>query len=105
MGSEWLDQYERASGWTLGLLEGAAANLDARTPCDDWDVRTLMDHMLETQQYFVGAARGEDVAPPGQTPPQILGDDPATEFREARSETLQVFGQDGVLDKTGPALG
>ena len=42
---------------------GAASKLDDPTSCDGWDVRTLMNHMLQTQRYFVGAARGEDVAP------------------------------------------
>lgn len=100
-----LDLYGRASAWTLAKATDATPYLDAPTPCDDWDVKTLMNHMLATQQYFVGAARGEDVAPPGGTPPVLLGPDPVADFRNARTETLQVFGEDGVIEKTGPALG
>lgn len=100
-----LDLYVRASGWTLDKAVGASDHLDSRTPCDRWDVGTLMDHMLETQRYFVGAARGQDVAPPGQDPPRIRGDDPVADFQRAREETLEVFGADGVVEKTGPALG
>jgi uncharacterized protein (TIGR03086 family) len=100
-----LDLYGRASAWTSTKVAGAAARLDAPSCCDEWDVRTLMNHMLQTQRYFVGSARGEDVAPPGGAPPDVLSDEPGADFDRARAETLQVFGEPGVLEKTGPALG
>jgi uncharacterized protein (TIGR03086 family) len=100
-----LDLYGRASAWTQSKVEGAGDQLDAETPCDEWDVRTLMNHMLQTQQYFVGSARGEDATPPSPQPPQLLSDDPAADFARARSETLATYGEDGVIEKTGPALG
>ncbi len=64
MTTDLLDLYRSASDWTLDKVTGAADKLDAKTPCDDWDVRQLMNHMLETQQYFVGSAKGEDASPP-----------------------------------------
>src|SRR5690348_3404562 len=100
-----LDLYARASDWTLAKAAGATADLDAPTPCDGWDVRTLMNHMLETQQYFVGAARGQDISPPGQEPPELLSDSPAADFLKARTLTLETFSENGVLEATGPALG
>lgn len=100
-----VDLYARSSAWTLDKVVGAADQQQARTPCEKWDVGTLMDHMLETQQYFVGVARGQDVSPPGQEPPHLLSSDRATDFRHAREETLAAFGADGVLQKTGPLLG
>lgn len=97
--------YERASEWTATKVARAATKLDAATGCDDWDVRTLMNHMLDTQHYFVGAARGEDVSPPSPIPPQLLSDDPIADFDRARAKTLSTFGEPGVIDKTGPSLG
>ena len=97
--------YGRASEWTLGNVAGAAGKLDAPTPCDDWDVRRLMDHMLDTQRYFAGAARNQDVSPPSPNPPELLGDDPVADFDHARSEILTAFGEEGVIEKTGPSLG
>jgi uncharacterized protein (TIGR03086 family) len=97
--------YGQASEWTLGKVAGAADKLDEPTPCDEWNVRRLMNHMLDTQQYFVGAARQQDVSRPSPNPPELLGDDPVADFERVRSEMLTAFGQAGVIEKTGPSLG
>lgn len=102
---DMLDLYDQASAWTLTKVTGAGDQLDRPTPCDAWNVRTLLDHMLDTQRYFIGAARGEDVAPPSPTPPATIGDEPVAAFERGRSELLAAFAQPGVIDKTGPALG
>jgi uncharacterized protein (TIGR03086 family) len=104
MNVDLLDLYGRASDWTNSKVRGATAQLDSRTPCDDWDVRTLMSHMLQTQQYFVDSAQGKE-ATLTPNPPDLVGDDPVKQFEDARAETLRVFGEDGVIEKTGPALG
>ncbi len=100
-----LDLYRQASEWAGTKVAGASGNLDANTLCDEWDVRTLMNHMLQTQKYFVGAARGEDVAPPSSTPPALISNDPTSDFEKARSETLRTFEEPGVIERTGPSLG
>ena len=106
MDLDLLDLYERASEWTATKAEGAARRLDAATPCDGWDVRTLMNHMLDTQRYFVSAARGESASPPASPPPtDLVGDDPADDFRRARNDTIETFAAPGVIERTGPSLG
>ena len=100
-----LGLYGDASEWMLTKVDGAKGDLEARTPCEKWDVRELMNHVLETQRYFVGSANGENVSPPGQEPPDLLGDDPAADFADARAEMLRAFADDEVLERTGPALG
>ena len=104
MTTDLLDLYGQASQWTADKV-ASARDLDAATPCDDWQVRDLLNHMLDTQRYFLGAARGEDVSPPGPTPPSLLSDDPAGDFEQGRAEFLETFGQEGVIEKTGPSLG
>jgi uncharacterized protein (TIGR03086 family) len=100
-----LDAYQRASEWTGSKVAGATTKLDAATLCDGWDVRTLMNHMLDTQRYFGGVARGENVSPPSPLPPQLLSDNPVTDFERAQGETLRAFAEPGVIEKTGPSLG
>jgi uncharacterized protein (TIGR03086 family) len=99
-----LDLYASASDWTVGKVAGVR-DLDAATPCEEWQARDLLNHMLETQRYFVAAARGEDVSPPGPTPPEVLSDDPKRDFERARADVIETFSQEGVVEKTGPALG
>jgi uncharacterized protein (TIGR03086 family) len=105
MKPDLLDLFGQASEWTLGKVGGATEMLSAPTPCDEWDVRSLMNHMLDTQNYFVGAARGEDVSPPSPTPPELLSANPVADFEHARDRTLRTFSEDGVVEKTGPSLG
>lgn len=100
-----LDLYDRASAWTLTKVAGTGGRLDRPTPCAEWDVGTLLNHMLDTQRYFIGAARGENVAPPSPTPPSLIGDDPVAAFERGRAELLRAYGQPGVIDRTGPSLG
>ena len=105
MERDLLDLYDRASAWTTEKVSAAKTSLDVATPCDKWDLRTLLDHMLETQRYFVNSARDEDASPPGATPPATLSDDPAADFEGVRRDVIEAFGDDGVIEKTGPALG
>ena len=60
MDLDLLDLYGQASDWTSTKVVGAASRLDEPTTCEGWDVRTLLHHMLQTQRYFVGSARGEE---------------------------------------------
>ena len=105
MPSDLLELYERASDWTLARVAGAGRKLSAPTPCDDWDVRQLLNHMLQTQRYFAGTARGEELSPPIGQPPDLLGDDPRADFQRGRDDLIEAFRQDGVIERTGPALG
>ncbi len=84
--------------------KGAASKLGDETPCDKWDVRTLMNHMLDTQSYFASTARGEK-ATLSPDPPARLSNDPVADFKRARTYTIESFSQPGVIDKTGPSLG
>jgi uncharacterized protein (TIGR03086 family) len=105
MSTDLLDSYARASAWTLTKVAGAADDLEAPTPCDGWDVRTLMNHMLETQRYFLSTARGVEASPPSGEPPELLGADPVADFEQGRAEMLESFRDPDVQEKTGPALG
>jgi uncharacterized protein (TIGR03086 family) len=99
--------YRQASNWALDKVREAQTQLDAETPCAGWDLRTLMNHMLETHDYFIDTAEGaESASPPGDTPPtNRLGDNPVQDFSDTRERTLSAFGVEGAIEKTGPSLG
>jgi uncharacterized protein (TIGR03086 family) len=99
-----MTRYQRASAWTAEKVAGAANQLDAATPCEDWNVRTLLNHMVQTQQFFSGRAQGKDVALTPD-PPNLIGDDPTGVFERARQDVINVFSEPGVIEKTGPLLG
>jgi uncharacterized protein (TIGR03086 family) len=104
MAADLLDLYRRTGDWASSIVT-QATDLSAATPCDEWTVRDLLNHMLDTQRYFAGSARGEDVAPPGPNPPDLLSDDPVADVRKAQQDVAAAYGQEGVVEKTGPALG
>jgi len=106
MPNELLDKYRTASEWTAAKVARAGDRLDAQTPCDEWDVQTLLNHMLETQQYFVRSARGEAASPPmGEPSEDLIGDDAASAYERGREQTIRTFSEDGVIERTGPSLG
>ena len=77
MGTDLMDLYQRASGWTGEQVAGVT-DLDAATPCDEWRVATCSITSW-TRRYFVSTGRGEDASPPGPTPPDTLSSDPAAD--------------------------
>jgi uncharacterized protein (TIGR03086 family) len=100
-----LDLFERGTEWTASKIPAATKQLSGATPCTSWDVRTLLDHMIDAQQYFAATARGEQVPLPNLSPPALIGDDPVAAYEAIRQETLRAHREPGVLEKTGPSLG
>ena len=100
-----LDLFDRGSEWTASKIPAAVSQLDGATPCEDWDVRTLLNHMVDALQYFSATARGEDAKLDPASPQELIGDDPVATYNELRQETLQAYGEPGVIEKTGPMLG
>ena len=95
---DMLDLFDRATAWSATKVAGAASQLDAPTPCDEWNVRRVIDHMLFVQQMFAAGPSGGIVAPPSGPPPELVGDDPAGEYEEARKNTIVAYSEPGVID-------
>jgi len=68
------------------------ADLDKPTPCTDWQVRDLVDHILHSTAGMTKAARGEQVDWTAPTPHE---DDPAAAFAKRASELRSVMADAG----------
>jgi uncharacterized protein (TIGR03086 family) len=67
---------------------------DDATPCAEWNVRDLLEHMIGVVDSLGAAASG-------RTPePFSLGDDPAAQLRTAASTAMAGWRTPGVLDRT-----
>jgi uncharacterized protein (TIGR03086 family) len=95
-----IDLFDRATAWTATKVAGAQHDLDGATPCDEWNVRRLIDHLLAGQQMFAAGPSGGTVAPPEGPPPELVGNDPATQYEQARTATIEAYAQPGTLAGT-----
>jgi uncharacterized protein (TIGR03086 family) len=102
---ELLDLYEQAADWTQSKVAGALDQLTVQSTCDGWDVRTLLNHMLDTQRYFTAAALGEQASLPSAAPPELVGTDPVGAFERSCTELISAFRAQEDGDKKAMGLG
>jgi uncharacterized protein (TIGR03086 family) len=91
------------------LVEGVGADQwHAATPCTEWDVRQLVDHVTTGNGLFAAIAGGE--RPEGPDGMQRLrlratpapGDDPVAAFRDAADALRRAFSAPGFLEGRYP---
>jgi uncharacterized protein (TIGR03086 family) len=104
METDLIALYRTTSEWTGQKLAGVD-DLGATTPCDEWTARDVVNHIVQTQRYFVSAAKGEDASPPTPTPPDLVSDDAAADLRDVQAQVIEAFSPDGVIERTGPLFG
>ena len=69
--------------WTTLLGAVAPEDLGRATPCSDWSVSDLVDHLVQTPHKFARMVRGEDVDWTAPTPHEA---DPLTAYRRHADE-------------------
>jgi uncharacterized protein (TIGR03086 family) len=87
---------EQSYGQTAKLVAGlTSAELDAPSPCEGWDVRATLNHMLGATWMFTlvnqGLTADDDAG-------DFLGDDASLAVRAAAKENLASWRQPGAFE-------
>lgn len=91
--------------WTTDRIQFAGAgNLDATTPCSQWDLRTLLNHTLGTIDVLAWAVAGDHILTEAgahalATEDRIGDDDPAVAFATRADQALAAWRAPGALDR------
>jgi uncharacterized protein (TIGR03086 family) len=98
--STLLEQYEHALNEFGSRVEQVRDDQwDNPTPCTDWDVRTLIAHVVDEQRwapYLLGGGTVEDAGDRFADDP--LGADGKAAWREASTAARAAFEAEGALD-------
>ncbi|GDY28640.1 hypothetical protein GTS_02730 [Gandjariella thermophila] len=73
---------------------------DAPTPCSDWSVRDLVNHLVSEQRWapwLLYGATLEEVG--GRFDGDVLGDDPTAAWAEAATAAREAFTKPGALSR------
>lgn len=92
-----LEAFERASDRFGATLEEVRDDLWlVPTPCEEWNVRALVNHVVRADRVVPHYLRGvpyDDVP----VPEDVLGDDPLAAWKESRDLALDAFRAEGAL--------
>lgn len=72
------------------------------TPCAEWDVATLVDHLVDEHLWVPPLLDGHDVAAAGgivESAKRTIGTDPAAAWDSASLGSQRSFGEPGALDR------
>jgi uncharacterized protein (TIGR03086 family) len=69
---------------------------DDKTPCTEWNVRDLVNHMVGTTRFFQASA--SRTAPPAPAEGDQLGDDPVATFQAAAEATMAAWTSPGATE-------
>ncbi|TDP89369.1 TIGR03086 family metal-binding protein [Labedaea rhizosphaerae] len=96
-----LDQLTDAVGDFEKLLAGIGADQWALpSPCSEWTVRQVANHVQFGNRQFAAAVAGTPEGPwRKEADDDLLGDKPVAAFRDLADAMLVAFGQPGALER------
>jgi uncharacterized protein (TIGR03086 family) len=92
-----IERIEKATEHTSKIVHGVKTEqLSDPTPCTEFDVRLLLNHVIGGLEMLRDAASGGSPQPPQG---DQFADDPGGTYDERRAKLLEVLRAPGVLDK------
>jgi uncharacterized protein (TIGR03086 family) len=74
---------------------------DAATPCPEWDVRALVNHIVGENRWMPPLLEGKTIAEVGDRfDGDLLGDDPKAAWNDSAAEAVAAVRADGAMDRT-----
>jgi uncharacterized protein (TIGR03086 family) len=99
-----VDQLGRALDATGDLIAGVRDDQWSNpTPCPDWNVRALVNHLVFGHRMFTGIIRGDQPPAPEDLAElrasDHLGDDPLKAYRDGAAALQAAFNQPNALER------
>jgi uncharacterized protein (TIGR03086 family) len=95
-----LDHIGRAVDQTGHIVAGVKPDqFGEPSPCEDWNVRELLNHTLGGMRMFAAAARGETVDESVYSS-DLVGDDPAASFEREAAALKEAWSDPALLERT-----
>jgi len=92
-----IERIEKATANTSTIVHGVKGDqMSNATPCSEFDVKLLLNHMLGGLDMLRNAASGAEAKMPEG---DQFGDDPGATYDGRRAKLLDSLRADGVLDK------
>lgn len=93
-----LDLLERSLDQAGRVIDGARPDQgELPTPCRSWNLRQLVNHIVQDARFFAARLTGEDA---GDRDADVLGEDWAASYRSAAQALLDAWRQPGKVDGT-----
>jgi uncharacterized protein (TIGR03086 family) len=102
MGADPAELHRRAAD-TFGARVHAVRDdqWELPTPCSDWNVRELVNHLVYENRWTAPLLAGRTIAEVGDRfEGDLLGDDPKAAWDDAVGEAVAAVQADGALDRT-----
>lgn len=100
--SDLPDLYRRAVDQFGGFVTQVKdEQWSSSTPCTDWDVRALVNHIVNENLWAPPLLDGKTIEEVGDRfDGDVLGDDPKQTWKQASEEAIAAVSQGGALDTT-----
>lgn len=93
-----IQPYQGAIASTRSVLENVSAEqMSNQTPCAEWKVNELINHIVGAQHFFKAGVTGQ---PPAEAETDFAAGDYLAAFDEVTASFVEALSADGVMEQT-----